>query len=392
MSAKNHNAPSHSSHSSEPKWLDLEEDMFEESRSQNNRKGDEERPVRKGASPARKPAERQPQPGRKHPAKKRKKKVRISLPMILLFLIVFVSAVIAFKLFLWDSRQRRGTDVENDNMLSFETEALDSIVPLDSSNVKKEKDKDLRILFLGNGSLAENKASDFNLANIVQAKTGATIYNCSIPGTFLSAKNPTYAGDYPYDALSFYYLCTLLTFGNADTLSWAENDLGGLPEEAKESIDLMRSIDVNELDVLCIYYDGADYMEQRSVIDLDNRSSITTFTGALNAGIELVKGLLPHTRIIVMSPTYAYAIDAAGNRSSSYERSVLPEPLNYYVGMQSVTCMEDNVSFVDNFYGSVYEEIAPEYLKDHIMLNEKGHQLLADRFLYALNKFHEYDF
>ena len=54
--------------------------------------------------------------------------------------------------------------------------------------------------------------------------------------------------------------------------------------------------------------------------------------------------------------------------------------------------MGANVSFVDNFYGSIYEEIAEEYLKDNILLNEKGHALLADRFLDALNRFHDYDF
>lgn len=390
MSEKKQNAPIHNKSSIEPEWIDLEADISEESMAEEDWDRDEKAVREAGRSPKKTaPQGRSP---KKNPPKK-KKKTGINFHAVLLVLIALVFAVIAFKLIFWDKRQHHNTEMENDTTLSFDTEALDSIVPLDAtSGSKKEKDDDLRILFVGNGSLAENKESDTNLANIVREKTGATVYNCAISDSYMTAKNPTYKSSYPYDAFSFYYLCTLFTFGNTDTLSWAERDLGGLPADVKESADLLQSIDYSELDVLCIYYDGSDYLEQRVVKDEENENDPTTFCGALNAGIDLVKELLPDTRIIVMSPAYAYAVDKNGNYSSSFERNVLEEPLNFYVGMQSVTCIENNVSFVDNFYGSIYEEIAPQYLEDHIALNEKGHALLANRFLEALNKFHEYDF
>ena len=93
-----------------------------------------------------------------------------------------------------------------------------------------------------------------------------------------------------------------------------------------------------------------------------------------------------------MSPTYAYVVDKDGKYSSSFNTDILEEPLSNYIGLQSQICMEHHVSFVDNFYGSVYEEIADDYLKDNILLNEKGHELVSDRFLYALNRFNDYDF
>lgn len=391
MSEKKQNTTIQNKRSREPEWIDLEADILDEDMPEEENWEEEEpsphevRRAPKGHSPKRNSS--------RGNSPKKKKKSGINFHAVLLTLIAIIFAVIAFKLIFWDKREHHNTEMENDTTLSFDTEALDSIVPLDASNgTKKEKDDDLRILFVGNGSLAENKTSDTNLANIVRKKTGATVYNCAIPGSFMSAKNPTYKSSYPNDAFSFYYLCTLFTFGNTDTLAWAERDLGTLPAEVKESVDLLQSIDYSELDVLCIYYDGADYLEQRVVKDDENENNPTTFCGALNAGIDLVKELLPHTRIIVMSPAYAYAVDKNGTYSSSFERNVLEEPLNFYVGMQSVTCIENNVSFVDNFYGSIYEEIAPQYLKDHILLNEKGHALLADRFLDALNRFHDYDF
>ena len=144
--------------------------------------------------------------------------------------------------------------------------------------------------------------------------------------------------------------------------------------------------------MLCIYYDGADYLDQRGSYDIDKESDPTLYCGALSAGLDLIREFLPHVRVIVMSPTYAYAVDENGNYTSSFTTEVLEEPMSNYIGLQSQTCMDHHVTFVDNFYGCVYEEIADDYLKDNVLLNEKGHALLADRFLYALNRFNDYDF
>lgn len=329
---------------------------------------------------------------------KKRKKQKLNFQYILLPLIALLFVSIVFKLAFWDKRVRVNTERENDASLSFETESLDSIMPLDASNpAQKEKDTDLRILFLGNGSLAENMDSDDNMANIIKNKTGATVYNCAIPDTYMSMKNTTYEGSFPYDAFSFYYLCSLFTIDNTKTSDWAKRDLGGsLPPEVQKSLALLQSIDYDKLDVLCVYYDAADYLEQRPPISKaekeEEATNPSTFCGALSAGVELVQKYLPHVRIIVMSPTYAYVVDKDGNYTSSFLSDILKEPLSLYVGLQAQTCMKYTISFVDNFYGSIYEEIADDYLKDHILLNPKGNALVADRFLYALNRFHEYDF
>lgn len=367
-------------HPKEPEWIDLEENSLDEIDTNADVEVEPIKPALKKQASKRKPVSK-------------KKKAKINFHVILLSLMALVFVIIAFKLIFWDKRVRQSTERENDTTLSFDTEPLDSIVPLDSSDTtKKEKDDDLRILFLGNGSLADDKSSDTNLSNIVQAKTGATVYNCAIPGTYMSMKNSTYKDTFIYDAFSFYNLCTIFTIDNTKTISWAERDLGGFPEDVKESLDLLQSIDYNELDVLCIYYDGSDYLDQRGSYSFDEETDPTYFCGALGAGLDLIQEYLPHVRIIVMSPTYVYAVDEDGNYSSPFITDVLEEPISNYIGLQSQVCMEHHVTYVDNFYGSVYEEIADDYLKDNILLNEKGHALLADRFLYALNRFHDYDF
>lgn len=392
MTKNSQNSSNHKKHrSGEPKWIDLDESTLDELETEPETAEKENTVFGKQSVPKKSSSKKSFSGKPSH--KNKKKKLQINFQLILLALIAVIFVTIAFKLLFWDKRVRQSTERENDTTLSFDTEPLDSIVPLDSSDTsKKEKDDDLRILFLGNGSLADNKDSENNIANIVQEKTGATVYNCAIPGSYMSMKNDTYKDSFIYDAFSFYNMCTIFTIGNTKTISWAERDLGGFPDDVKESLDLLQSIDYSQLDVLCIYYDGSDYLDQRPSYDIDRETDPTIFCGALSAGLDLIQQSLPQVRIIVMSPTYVYAVDKDGNYTSSFTTDVLEEPMSNYIGLQSQTCMDHHVTFVDNFYGSVYEEIADDYLKDNILLNEKGHALLADRFLYALNRFNDYDF
>lgn len=379
MTKINQNDPTHKNRRpKEPEWIDLETDILS-----GDDAAQEEAPV--------KPAPKKQTAGKKSPSKKKRSGINFHIVFLSLIAIVFI--VVVFKLMFWDKRVHQNTERENDTTLSFDTEPLDSIVPLDSSSVgAKEKDDDLHILFLGNGSLADDKDSDSNMANIIQKKTGASVYNCAIPGSYMAMKNTTYKDSFIYDAFSFYNLCTIFTVGNTETISWAERDLGGLPEDVEYPLELLQSIDYDELDVLCIYYDGADYLDGRPSYHIDKETDPTIFCGALSAGLDLIQEFLPNVRIIVMSPTYAYVVDEDGKYSSSFNTDILEEPLSNYIGLQSQICMEHHVSFVDNFYGSIYEEIADDYLKDNILLNEKGHELVSDRFLYALNRFNDYDF
>lgn len=373
--SKNNNTPNHPEKKTphELEWINLEE-----------------KPSRDAYAAGQKP--RRPARDSKKPSPKKRK---LNLHVIFLSLILLVFLIIALKLLFWDKRVRKDNEIESDTSLSFETEPLDSIVPLDSSGTLQfERDDELTILFLGNGSLADEKDSDTNMANIVQEKTGATVYNCAVPDSFLSMYNETYKHRYPYDAFSFYNLCTVFTVDNRQTISWAERDMGGLPDEINESLDLLESIDYSKLDILCVYYDASDCLEQRTLLDTDDPDTTgpNTFVGGLKSGIQLIQQTFPQVRIIVMSPTYAYVVGKDGKYESSLTSSLLETPLVEYVNFEQFICMQCNVSFVDNFYGTIHEKNADQYLSDNIHTNPEGNEKLADRFIYALNRFHEYDF
>jgi hypothetical protein len=123
---------------------------------------------------------------------------------------------------------------------------------------------------------------------------------------------------------------------------------------------------------------------------MENPTDIAYFTGNLEASIELIKEIYPHIRIIVMSPTYAYALNPDGDYVSSDMYCYLEDyKLSTYALMVERSTSMQGVSFVDNIYGTINENNADQYLLDHINLNVAGRQKLAERFVYALQYYDE---
>lgn len=326
--------------------------------------------------------------------KKRRKKFHLSVPIVLLIIILILLAISAIKLLIWNKGEKVDTS-DNATSTEFDTESMDSIVPLDSTDpnaVLSNDDDELNILFLGNAPLSDDADSSDSMVNIIKSETGANVYNCSIADSYMSNLNETYSKDYPMDAFSFYDLTSLFTTGNTDAYNMAVNDMDSVPEDATAAVDTLQSIDYDKLDVICIDYDALDYLAQRTPYNDDDSSKVTTYAGALEAGIQLIQNAYPNVRIIVMSPTYADYVDSDGNYVSSSASDTAEYSLYIYVIHEEDTCYNNDVSFVDNFYGTIYEEISDQYLTDNLHLNVAGRQLMADRFIYALNRFGDYDF
>ena len=137
-------------------------------------------------------------------------------------------------------------------------------------------------------------------------------------------------------------------------------------------------------------YDANDYLAGKPLQITDDPNDILCYTGNLQASIELIKEKFPHIRIIIMSPTYAYALNPDGDYVSSdlYTYRDGCKLSNYALDMANVAMIQ-GVSFVDNFYGTINETNADLYLLDHINLNVEGRKKLAERFVYALQYYDE---
>jgi len=271
-------------------------------------------------------------------------------------------------------------------------DVLDQFLPLMDANGKVVETGEVdTIVCFGNAPFADNRDSEDNLANMIAKETGATVYNCSVGSSYLASEWPHFdAAQAPMDAYCFYWLVTYATTDGliTDYFKNANIALGdAAPEEAQEVLDMLLTIDFNEVDVITIMYDASDYLMGHGMYDDLKDTNIQTFTGNLEAGIELIQANYPHIRIIVMSPTYAYALDENGDYVSSdmYVYGDM-DVLSTYVIKEYASSAARNVSFVDHLYGTITEANCDEYLTDHLHLNTEGRKLVLQRFMDALNR------
>jgi hypothetical protein len=245
------------------------------------------------------------------------------------------------------------------------------------------------IVVFGNAPFADDRGSSDNLASLIAKETGATVYNCSISGSYLAAQHTNFDSTLaPMDAYCLYWLVNLAAGVPLDGYyNDAAEALGDkTPPEAEEVVNTLKTLDFNTIDTVAIMYDATDYLMGNAMYNDDNPTDPTQFTGNLEASLEVLQRLYPQIRIIVMSPTYAYAIDEDGNYVSSdiyiYNGR---DVLSTYVIKECYSSNLHSVSFMDNLYGSITEDNAKEYLTDNLHLNVKGRKLIAKRFEYFLN-------
>lgn len=326
------------------------------------------------------------------PSRKRKTGLRRFLNLHVFLIVTFITLVIVayFKFSNW-GEQINLSDLPDDYSV-VNPDVLDQFLPLVDSEGKiiPTGNPDTIVAF-GNAPFADHRGTNNNLANMIAEATGATVYNCSISGSYLAAQSPHFDSQAaPMDIYTFYWLVCLATLDGANSAYFehAAEVLGeNTPPEAQEVYDILTTLDFNTVDVVTVMYDASDYLMGHGMYSDTNPTDIQQFTGNLEAGIELLKNTYPHIRIIVMSPTYAYALDEEGNYISSdmYVYGDM-DVLSTYSIRQCMSCLSQGVSFVDHLYGSIHEDNASEYLTDHLHLNQKARELITQRFVDALTR------
>lgn len=320
----------------------------------------------------------------------------INWHLILLVVIVFSIVFIIYRFKTW------GTQVDLDNLApvdeNYDVEIIDNIFPcLYEGDAPAVHDDETNIVLFGNDTLAQNRGTSNDIANMIAELADANVYNCAVTDSYLTSTseyiNPK--AD-PMDAFSLYWLTTsyalaldIPAIGEAYEQVF-EGYSEQLSTDAQLVYDTLASIDFNKVDVIGIMYDANDYLAGKPLQITDDPNDILCYTGNLQASIELIKEKFPHIRIIIMSPTYAYALNPDGDYVSSdlYTYRDGCKLSNYALDMANVAMIQ-GVSFVDNFYGTINETNADLYLLDHINLNVEGRKKLAERFVYALQYYDE---
>ena len=311
----------------------------------------------------------------------------LNVHVFFVLVLVVVIGLVAYRFTHWGQRVSQ-SDIFKDGQGSYD-DSWDSILPLTDENGQMVITDASNIVLFGNAPFADDRDSSDSLANLIAKETGANVYNCSISGSYLAAQelnfDPTVAA---MDAYCLYWLVNLATGAPIDNYYvQAAEQLGDkTPADAEEVINTLKTLDFNTIDTVAIMYDATDYLLGNPMYNDDNPTDPTQFTGNLEASLDVLQSLYPQIRIIVMSPTYAYAVDENGDYVSSdmyiYNNR---DVLSTYVIKECYSANLHSVSFMDNLYGSITEDNAKEYLTDNLHLNVKGRKLIAKRFEYFLN-------
>lgn len=294
----------------------------------------------------------------------------------ILSVIVIVFTVVVFKLYMWDKSSPSDYDptiLEDE----FNIETLDVIFPLLSGNSEGHEDDGVTtILCLGNDPFSQNKGEKNGLAELIASKTGATVYNGSFAGSCITPANASFDNNNWIDAFSMPYLSNAICDGDFTNIKTVAESHSEYPDFIS-TIEMLEGLDMNTVDIICIMYDGRDYIEQRGSDDPNNPYSIVAYSGALNYALNNIKETYPFIRIVIMSHTFCLTPDGESSDKVDFGNGTL----SHYLIKEIDIAEFNGVSIIDNFYGTINEDNYTDYMTDYIHFNDKGRELLAQRFV-----------
>lgn len=311
-----------------------------------------------------------------------KRGFRPNLHLVLIAIILIIAAVSVYRLVRWN----QGTVIEDDievDPSQFDVETLDMIIPMDSSRLEgRVEDGVTTILCLGNNPFSDERGEN-GLAAKIAEKTDAVVYNCAFPNSSAACKYPMYNPEYTKDHFNFYYVVEC--FRNNEFT--AINSIAGSEVDPRyqEAVDVMKTVDMDKVDVILVMYDSTDYNNGTPSDNPDNPNDVTAFTGGIRTTLNNIKNTWPYIRVFVMSPSYAQYMDGDGNLHNGTRKDLGNGTLNHYLVKEAEAVMDCGVSFIDNYYGTINEDNYEEYMEDHMHYNEKGREKLADRIAEIIN-------
>lgn len=310
--------------------------------------------------------------------KKKNQPIQFSNFHIIFFVVVialFLFAIVKF--LLWSKGEDSGYD-PNELTTEFDVETMDHIQPMDTSRFEGIEDDGITtILCLGNSPFSDNKGDD-GLAQTIARKMGGVAYDGSFANTFQTMYHKTYQETYKPDGLSLYSIASAIASGD---FSLVERVAATVGETEVETADMLKNLDYTKVDMLVIMYDLSDYLGNRPLYNQTDPNDVITWTGSLNASLELIEKAYPHIRTVILSmPACGATVDGYYIDGDKLDlgNGTIPDYLNYEMNV----VLANGVSYIDNYYGVITVENKDEYLVNEYHLNQKGIEAIADRFCY----------
>ena len=322
---------------------------------------------------------------------KRRRKININL--ILLGIIGVLVVIIAYRLIKWNIGTRSDYDPDAVNT-SFDVEVQDVIIPLSEDKLQgHEDDGKTTVLCLGDEPFSDD-LTETGLAGQIGTVGGADVIAAPFPKSRVASYNALYDPSTEQglaDVFNLYYVANAINTGDFEALETAAYLMGD--GTYSSSVNMLKSIDFNDIDIIVIMYDASDYLTLSPVDNANDEDDIQTYTGALKRSLELIQEKYPFIRLVFMSPTFAQYVDGDGNYQNGDTTDLGNGAIPTYWARAIDICSAAGVSFIDNYYGSVNQNNHESYMTDNIHLNEAGRKQIAEHFVNKIidNNYAEYD-
>ena len=296
---------------------------------------------------------------------------------IIFFIIVGCVLLFALaRIIIWNfSGEDSGYDPTEDTS-EFDTEPLDYIQPLNSTQLEGKPDDGVTTIFcFGNSPFADNAENNL-LAQAISQRYNANVINASFADSFQSVKYPTFDEEvFSKDGLSLYHIINALVNGD---FSMVDAAAARSSEEIQAKVKYLKTVDLSTADMIVIMYDLMDYVDHRPVVDPNDSTNLLTFTGSLQASVKMIQEKYPYIRIVALS------IPACGKTIDNYYvdgdiHDLGNGTLSDYLGHEANAATACGISFIDTYFGVINVDNRDQYLVDDYHLNEAGCNAIADR-------------
>lgn len=152
-------------------------------------------------------------------------------------------------------------------------------------------------------SIFGNTDGSTSISGYISSVSGATAYNVGFGGCRMSVHSQY------WDAFSMYQLAEAIATQDFTMQDNAIIGGTGLPSYFPDHLDLLKSIDFNEVQYITIAYGTNDYTAGKELDNELDPEDVNTFNGALRYSLRRLYEAYPHLKILVLTPTYRFWTD-----------------------------------------------------------------------------------
>ena len=224
-------------------------------------------------------------------------------------------------------------------------------------------------------SIFGNKRPPEDVSTAIANLTGATVYNLGFGGCRMAKHNTG------WDAFSMYQLANSIANNDYTLQESVDISENNMPSYFTETIELLKSIDFNNVDIVTIAYGTNDFTAS---VQLDNEMNVKdtdSFGGALRYSIETLSNAFPNLKIFVCSQTYRFWLNDGEFAEDSDTKLINGNKLTDFVAKTEEIAKEYHLKFIDNYYDLGINKYNRSHwfpLNDGTHHNRFGGQLIAE--------------